>query len=118
MDKMALDRISRAYSLGQRTYVSPITAWELGLLYSRNRLALPTHPLAFFRDICDTPGMAQCALSDHILMESSFLPGAAHTDPADRIMIATARTLGLRIMTRDRKILDYADKGHVLALAC
>lgn len=118
MDPNALDEISRAYSLGNDTYVSPITAWELGLLYSRGRLALPTHPMVFFTDVCATPGMRQCALTDRILMESSFLPGSPHTDPADRIMIATARTHGLRIMTRDARILDYADKGHVLALAC
>jgi PIN domain nuclease of toxin-antitoxin system len=51
-------------------------------------------------------------------MASSDLPDELHRDPADRIIIATAREYGLRLVTRDRKILDYADKGHLMALEC
>jgi PIN domain nuclease of toxin-antitoxin system len=42
----------------------------------------------------------------------------APRDPADRMVIATARALGLAVMTRDRAILGYAEAGHVQALAC
>lgn len=38
--------------------------------------------------------------------------------PADRILIATAREYKPRVVTRDRKILDYAEKGHVMAMKC
>jgi PIN domain nuclease of toxin-antitoxin system len=52
------------------------------------------------------------------LIASSFLPADSLRDPADKIMVATAREQGLTLMTRDRMILDYAAKGHVSALAC
>jgi PIN domain nuclease of toxin-antitoxin system len=47
-----------------------------------------------------------------------MLPGPVHGDPADRILIATARALDLTIVTRDSAILDYSARGHVRALPC
>jgi PIN domain nuclease of toxin-antitoxin system len=47
-----------------------------------------------------------------------YSPGAPPRDPADRIVIATARALGLQLVTRDRAILAYADAGHVAAIPC
>ena len=38
-------------------------------------------------------------------------------DPADRIIVATARQLGATVVTRDRRILDYGASGHVPILA-
>ena len=46
------------------------------------------------------------------------LPGNLHGDPADRLLIATARELKVPLVTRDRRILDYAAQGHVDAIAC
>jgi PIN domain nuclease of toxin-antitoxin system len=53
-----------------------------------------------------------------VLVGSSFLPGPALRDPADRIIAATARTFDLRLMTRDRPLLEFASAGHVQAIAC
>jgi PIN domain nuclease of toxin-antitoxin system len=47
-----------------------------------------------------------------------LLPGELHADPADRLLIATARQLGVPLVTRDRRILDYAAQGHVDAIPC
>jgi transcriptional regulator with XRE-family HTH domain len=52
------------------------------------------------------------------LIDSSFLPGDFHDDPADRIIVATARAFDLTVVTRDRAILAYARQGYVLALPC
>jgi PIN domain nuclease of toxin-antitoxin system len=46
------------------------------------------------------------------------LPGPLHNDPADRLLITTARALDIPIVTRDRRILDYARAGAVAAVAC
>jgi len=46
------------------------------------------------------------------------LPGAPPADPADRIIAATARLHGYRVITRDGKLLSYAAQGHILATAC
>jgi PIN domain nuclease of toxin-antitoxin system len=57
-------------------------------------------------------------LGIEILADSCALPGKPPNDPADRIIIATARESDMTIVTRDRLILDYARAGHVRAMAC
>jgi PIN domain nuclease of toxin-antitoxin system len=59
-----------------------------------------------------------CGLDPETLIESSFLPGEPPRDPADRIVLATARAHALPVMTRDRAILAYAEAGHVGAIPC
>jgi PIN domain nuclease of toxin-antitoxin system len=56
-------------------------------------------------------------LSPAIALGSCYLPGGFRSDPADQIIIATARVIGATLMTRDRRILDYAKGGHVNAIA-
>lgn len=98
--------------------LSLITAWELGLLERSGRAPMTQSPQAIFRAFQQMPGVIVQELTPDILIESSLLPGDLHGDPADRIIIATARAMDLTVVTRDRHILDYADKGHVRALAC
>ena len=50
--------------------------------------------------------------------ESSFLPRTPPPDPADRIVSATARAFGYRLMTRDRSLLDYGQSGRIDVIAC
>lgn len=98
--------------------ISPITAWERAMLVAKGRLASPLSPKMWFDRILSLRGIKLAELSPDILMDASFLPQPIHGDPADRIIIATARALDLTIVTRDRLILDYAAHGHVRALAC
>ena len=98
--------------------VSPISAWELGLLCSKGHLPTTRPPIALFNEVIATRGVKVEALSPEVLVESSFLPGKIHSDPADRILIATARGRDLTIVTRDRAILDYGAAGHVKTLEC
>src|SRR3954452_15946440 len=116
--RTATDAINAAYCDDQALLVSPITAWEIGLLISRNRIDLRTTPERWFRGLLATPGMQLAELSPEILIASSFLPGKPPRDPADRIMLATARDLGLTLVTRDRALLAYGDAGNVGVLAC
>jgi PIN domain nuclease of toxin-antitoxin system len=98
-------------------YVSPITAWELGMLVSRGRLAINMSPEAWFTRLI-LGGLQLAELSPEILISSSFLPNSNLRDPSDRIIAATARTHGYRLVTRDRPLLEYASQGHLSALAC
>ena len=107
-----------AVATDEKVRVSPISAWELGLLSARGRLPTARSPIALFGEVIATTGVRVEALSPEVLIESSFLPGKLHADPADRILVATARALDLTLVTRDRAILDYAEQGHVRALAC
>ncbi len=98
--------------------VSPISAWELGLLGARGKLAATQSPASIFADVLAVSGVKVEALTPVVLIDSSFLPGVLHRDPADRILIATARALDLTLVTRDDAILDYAARGHVRVIEC
>lgn len=97
--------------------VSPITAWEVGLLAARGRIAISRDIDVWFADLLAL-GFELAPLPPQTLIASSFLPGAAPRDPADRILAATARRLNARLVTRDQVLLDYAQAGHLSALAC
>ena len=97
--------------------VSPITAWEIGTLVSRGRLALTLEPGPWFRALLMS-GIRLADMPPDVLIASAFLPGSTLRDPADRILAATARAYGYRLMTRDGPLLDFAAAGHLVALAC
>jgi PIN domain nuclease of toxin-antitoxin system len=107
-----------AYETGAAVYVSPITAWEIGLLNSRGRLSLLIKPQLWFQRLFDVLNFRLAEMPPELLIASSFLPGTPPRDPADRIMAATAREYGYVLITRDRPLLDYAGQGHIQALIC
>ena len=111
----ALDAADRARA---RTFISPMTAWEMGLLVAKGRISLPVRPEIWFSQLLMMGGITLAELSPDVLILSSFLPARAPTDPVDRIIAATARQYGYVVMTRDRALLDYADQGHIQAIAC
>lgn len=114
----ARDEIAQALERNETIYVSPITAWEIGLLASRGRVSLRLNPQRWFDRLMRAPGLALSALEVDVLIASSFLPGCDLRDPADRIIVATAREHDYRIVTRDRIMLAYAERGLCRALAC
>jgi PIN domain nuclease of toxin-antitoxin system len=118
MTRQSEDALQSARANGDKIYVSPITAWELGLLVSRGRLNLQMAPERWFSRLMQAPGLHLSPLSPSMLIAASFLPGQAPRDPADRVLAATAREHNYRLVTRDRKLLDYADEGHIQALVC
>lgn len=114
----ALNAVDRAQTERVPIYVSPITAWELGLLVSRGRMSLLMPPAVWFGKLLRAPGLHLADLPPEVLIASSFLPGKAPRDPADRILAATAREYGYMLVTRDRPLLEYAQQGHMQALVC
>jgi PIN domain nuclease of toxin-antitoxin system len=110
--------VEEAYGAGTGVYISPITAWEIGLLNSRGRLTLLIKPQLWFQRLFDVLRFRLADMSPQVLIASSFLPGAPPRDPADRIIAATAREYGYRLMTRDRTLLAYAEQGHLQAVSC
>ncbi len=110
--------LNLAFAEGAVTYISPITAWEIGLLASRERVRLLITPQNWFARLVGLPGMMLAAMSPDLLIASSFLPGKPPRDPADRIMAATARDLGATLLTRDNALLAYGKQGHLNVVAC
>ncbi len=97
--------------------VSPVSAWEIGSLVSRGRLALALDPAPWFRTLLAS-GIQLASLPPEVLIASSFLPGSTLKDPADRLLAATARAVSYRLMTRDALLLTYAAEGHMHAIEC
>jgi len=114
----ASEKLDEAARMGVATYLSPITAWEVGQLVSRNRLSLGATPQRWFARILAMPNVHLAELSPDILFASSFLPGNPPRDPADRILLATARDLGATLITRDRALLKYGEDGQVSTIEC
>jgi PIN domain nuclease of toxin-antitoxin system len=110
----------RAATAVSRVLVSPISAWEVGLLARRPHRALSfdPSPQVWFADLLALPGVRLTPLGHEAAIAASSLPGGFHKDPADRLLVATARELDVPLVTRDRRILDYAAQGHVQAIAC
>jgi PIN domain nuclease of toxin-antitoxin system len=99
-------------------YVSPFTAWEIGTLIAKQRLQLTLSPEIWFERLLAMPGVRLADVTPKILLASTALPGSPPADPADRIIAATARVQGHVVVTRDKKLLDYAWEGHIRAIAC
>jgi PIN domain nuclease of toxin-antitoxin system len=114
----AVEAMNATHQAAGVVFVSPITAWEVGLLVSRNRLNLLMTPERWFARLLNVPGMRLASLSPEILIASSFLPGTPPRDPADRIILATARDLGATLITRDRLLLKYGEDGQVSTIPC
>lgn len=110
--------INRAAFERRPVYLSLYTAWERAMLSTKDRLSSPLSPKAWFEQFTSRPEIEVVPLTSDILIESCFLPGSPHSDPADRIVMATARALDLTIVTRDRDILAYSAQGHVRAIRC
>jgi PIN domain nuclease of toxin-antitoxin system len=114
----AVNAIETVYRKNGTVFVSAITAWEVGLLVSRNRLGLAARPERWFQQLLAVPGIRLAELSPDILIASAFLPGTPPRDPADRIILATARDLGATLITRDRLLLKYGEAGQVSTIEC
>lgn len=111
-------KVVAAASETNRLRVSPMSAWEIGMLMSKGRLRSPLAATEFMRRFVDAMAAQFCDLTPELLIESSFLPDSPHGDPVDRILIATARTMDMVLVTSDKPILAYGAKGHLRTLAC
>jgi PIN domain nuclease of toxin-antitoxin system len=114
----AVDALHAVSEGAGTTYISPMSAWEIGMLISRGRLQLSIKPERWFANLFEVPGVWLADLSPDLLIASSFLPGKPPRDPADRIIVATARDLGATLVTRDRALLSYGEEGHIAVLEC
>jgi PIN domain nuclease of toxin-antitoxin system len=97
--------------------VSPITAWEVGILVSKRRVILTSPALTWFETLISL-GIDQAELTPRILVAATELQAPELRDPADRIIAATARAFNYRLMTRDKPLLDFAASGQACAIPC
>jgi PIN domain nuclease of toxin-antitoxin system len=118
MARPALAAIDRSQDSEAGVHVSPISAWEVGLLLSKRRITLAMPAEEWFDTLLGMPGVRLANMPPKVLLVSSFLPGDAPSDPADRIVAATAREYGMTVITRDRALTAYAKGGHIDLIPC
>jgi PIN domain nuclease of toxin-antitoxin system len=90
-------------------YVSSISSWEVALLVRKGRLELAIQVEEWIARCEALPWLQFVPLDNRIALRSNRLPGELHGDPADRIIIATALTLGSPLVSKDRKIREYPE---------
>jgi len=112
----ARDMIKGALGAGSLR-IAAISLWEIALLASRGRIVLGKSIGLWLDEALADPGPAIDPLSPRVAIEASSLPDTFHRDAADRLIVATARVANATLMTRDRRILDYAARGHLTAVA-
>jgi PIN domain nuclease of toxin-antitoxin system len=115
LSRAALQAIRSAESEGNLRS-SVISIWELAMLEKRGRVALPMNIRTWVDQALTKTGIAVAPLTPEIAIESVHLPGELHGDPADRMLVATARVLGATLLTKDDQLIRYSRQRHVRAL--
>lgn len=101
---------------GDMLYLSAISPWEIAVLVSKGRLVLEQDIGEWVQAALALPGIRFEPLSAEVAVASTRLPGEIHADPADRIIVATARHLGAALVTADGLLLNYGSAGHLKVL--
>ena len=87
-------------------YLSVVSAWEISILYKRNRLTLPVDPEKYVALLIEQHGLSEIPLERKVVQLSVRLPDI-HNDPFDRILIALCQEKGWVLLSKDRVIRKY-----------
>ena len=90
----------------QRPYLADISLWETALLVSKGRLVLEEDLESWLAVAASPAVVTLCPITPAIASEMNRLPPSFHQDPADRLMVATARAHRIPLATMDQKIIS------------
>jgi len=88
-------------------HVSAISAWEIAMLVRAGRLELTLDVSDWIAKCEAAPFIRFVPVDNRIALRSVELPSFPHSDPADRIIVATALTLGASLVTSDKRLASY-----------
>jgi PIN domain nuclease of toxin-antitoxin system len=94
-------------------FISSISLWEIAMLIERKRISLYERSSNFLNSITNIDGLNIIQINANIATESVALPGNFSSDPADCIIIASTRELAGTLITRDNKIIEWAQQGFL-----
>ena len=106
LSEVAQKKISEAEKK-QKILISSISVWEIAVKQSLGKLTLPLPMPEWLELAQQQPGTTIEPLAAIDAMQSAYLPGGFHKDPADRILVAIARRYDIPIVSRDSKIRSY-----------
>ena len=114
-----VDRLSakaaRAVESAARILVSPISFWELAMLVEKGRVSLGRPTSLWVVDFLATAPVEVAELTSSVAVGAGELSGF-HGDPADRLIVATAKSLRVPLVSKDDKIHLYAKSDKALAV--
>ena len=113
----AREAIESAVASGEGLSVSIMSIWEISLLTAKGRIHLGMPVDAWVEKALTLPALKVMPLEPALIFDAHRLPGDFHADPADRLIVATARHHELTLITDDWKILDYGAQGYLRARA-
>lgn len=108
LGKRAVASIDRSLPLDE-AFVSAISFWEVAMLVERGRIELDT-TVSAFRSLALRHGIQEDPVDGEVAIVAGELP-AAHGDPADRLLVATAVLRGLTLITADQVLLSWKLRG-------
>lgn len=92
-----------------RLLVSPISCWEIAVLSTRGRVRLASGPHAWVQSLYEIEHVQSAPLTPAAAVSAALLDrGSFPGDPADRMLYATAKDLGVPFVTGDHSIHEYA----------
>jgi len=87
--------------------IASISTWEVALLVAKKRLRLTLSVTDWIAKSEALPFITFIPVDNSVAIKSVNLPQPLHNDPADRIIIATAISMGVPLVTKDKKLLKY-----------
>jgi PIN domain nuclease of toxin-antitoxin system len=93
---------------GGEIVISAISAWEIAMLVDRGTLAFSMDIDSWLSTVREIPRVRFAPVDVDVAVKSVQLPGVFHKDPADRMIVATARKFAAPLVTKDLKIRAYA----------
>lgn len=111
--KLNKDDIEKIMREGEKRnlHISAVSIWEIAMLHKQQRITLH-HPIEKWVQMA-TQGIKVLPITTDIALESVHLPHFSHQDPADRMIVETARILDLELLSKNQKIIDYMKLGYV-----
>ena len=98
--------VLRSADADRPLWVSEISLWEVATLVELGRIELRIPLRDWLERATAPPLVRRVGISPAVAAEVAALPLTLHRDPADRIIIASARVLGATVLTRDRRIIE------------
>ena len=107
-NKLLSENSKKAMDSSDHKWISAISCWELAKLVEKKRISFSIPSLVWIRRSLNEFNIRVADLSPEIAVESTVLRGL-NRDPADQIIVATSRILGMRLVTADKQILEFPE---------
>lgn len=105
LSRAARDEIEERHD--SSLHVSAISVWEIAVKHALGKLTLPMELKAWYAETRTYPRVRLHSVTAEQSIASVLLPGPLHRDPADRLIVALARTLDAPLITADRALRAY-----------